>query len=96
MLGRKVELAPFLTAQLSAAPLGEAGLQGAVSARLTSCLLKRADITAGEIRYVAKERDRKWEEGDNISVLDFSATEYGRSTRVLAREETKSKILESA
>jgi hypothetical protein len=60
----------------------------------TSGLLKRAHITAGEIRYVGKETDRKWEEGDDISILEFSATEYGRSARVAASEEVKNKILE--
>ena len=36
-------------------------------------------ITAGELRYVEKEADRKWEEGDDISVLEFKTAEYGRS-----------------
>jgi len=49
---------------------------------------------AGEIRYVGKETDRKWEEGDDISVLDFAATEYGRAARVIASEEIKAKIQE--
>ena len=31
-----------------------------------------------------KETDRKWEEGDDISVLEFKTTEYGRAK--LARE----------
>ena len=39
---------------------------------------------APEIRYVGKETDRKWEEGDEISVLDFKATEFGRSKKVVA------------
>jgi transposase InsO family protein len=30
----------------------------------TTVLLKRAHVSAGEIRYVSKETDRKWEEGD--------------------------------
>ena len=60
----------------------------------TSGLLQRAHVVAGEIRYVGKETDRKWEEGDDISVLEFAATEYGRSARVIASEEIKAKILE--
>ena len=51
-------------------------------------------MVAGEIRYVGKETDRKWEEGDDISILEFAATEYGRSARVIASEEIKKKILE--
>lgn len=42
-------------------------------------LLQRAYIIAGELRYIGKETDRKWEEGDDISVLEFKGTEYGRS-----------------
>src|SRR5207247_9255605 len=57
-------------------------------------LLKRAHIVAGEIRYIGKETDRKWEEGDDISVLEFAATEYGRSKRVIVSKEVKNKILE--
>ncbi len=50
----------------------------------TRGLLQRAHITAGEFRYVGKETDRKWEEGDDISVLEFKATEYGRAKKVVA------------
>jgi len=50
----------------------------------TRGLLKRANIAAGEFRYIGKETDRKWEEGDDISVLDFKATEYGRAKKVVA------------
>ena len=39
-------------------------------------------MIAGEIRYIGKETDRKWEEGDDISVLDFKSTEYGRAKKV--------------
>ena len=57
-------------------------------------LLKLARVIAGEIRYVGKETDRKWEEGDEISLLESKTTEYGRSKKVVAREEIKKKILE--
>jgi hypothetical protein len=50
----------------------------------TRGLLQRAHITAGEFRYVGKETDRKWEEGDDISVLEFKATEFGRAKMVVA------------
>jgi hypothetical protein len=58
----------------------------------TKGLLKRAHIVAGELRYVGKETDRKWEEGDDISVLEFKTTEYGRSKMVVASEEIKKDI----
>ena len=55
-------------------------------------LLKRAGMIAGEIRYVGKEKDRKWEEGDEITILEFAGTEYGRKGRVLATEDAKTAI----
>ena len=59
----------------------------------TRGLLKRAHVIAGEIRYVGKETDRKWEEGDEISLLEFAATEYGRNGKVVATEKVKFAIL---
>ncbi len=50
----------------------------------THGLLRRAHIIAGTFRYVGKETDRKWEEGDDISVLEFKATEFGRAKTVIA------------
>src|SRR5450755_555509 len=50
----------------------------------TKGLLKRAHIVAGEFRYVGKETDHKWEEGDDISVREFKATEYGRAKKIVA------------
>jgi hypothetical protein len=32
---------------------------------------------------VGKETDRKWEEGDDFSVLEFKTTEYGRGKKVV-------------
>ncbi|PYX55986.1 MAG: hypothetical protein DMG76_16970 [Acidobacteria bacterium] len=58
----------------------------------TRGLLKRAHVIAGEIRYVGKKTDRKWEEGGEISVLEFAATEYGRKGKVAASDDVKAKI----
>jgi hypothetical protein len=55
-------------------------------------LLQRGHIVAGEFRYMGKEADRKWEEGDDISVLEFKTTEYGRTKKVVATEEVKNDI----
>jgi hypothetical protein len=66
---------------------------GTVCEADTSGLLQRAHITAGEFRYVGKETDRKWEEGGDISILEFKATEYGRARRVVASEEVKNDIM---
>jgi len=62
------------------------------TSRLSPDFPKRAHVIAGEIRYVGKETDRKWEEGDEISILEFAATEYGRKGKVVASEEIKAKI----
>jgi hypothetical protein len=45
-----------------------------------------------QVTYVGKETDRKWEEGDEISVLEFAATEYGRKGKVVASEDVKAQI----
>jgi hypothetical protein len=58
----------------------------------TSGLLQRAHIIAGELRYIGKEADRKWEEGDHISVLEFKTTEYGRAKKVIADSAIADKI----
>lgn len=52
----------------------------------TRGLLQRAHIVAGEFRYVGKESDRKWEEGDDPSVLEFKSTEYGRAKMAPAKK----------
>src|SRR5690348_1951945 len=41
-----------------------------------------------------KETDRKWEEGEDPSVLEFTSPEYGRNGKVLASEEVKLQIKE--
>jgi len=58
----------------------------------TSGLLKRAHVVAGDIRYIGKETDRKWEEGGELSVVEFAATEYGRKGKVVASADVKAKI----
>jgi hypothetical protein len=58
----------------------------------TKGLLRRAHVVAGEIRYIGKETDRKWEEGDDLSVPEFKSTEYGRSRMVVASEEVRNEI----
>lgn len=55
-------------------------------------MLQRAQIVAGEIRYLGKETDRKWEEGEEIGLLEFAAIEYGRKGKVVASEEVKTAI----
>ena len=59
----------------------------------TKGLLQRAHVIAGDFRYVGKETDRKWEEGDDLSLLEFKTTEYGRTGKVVASVEVKNDIL---
>jgi hypothetical protein len=54
-------------------------------------LLQRAHVVAGEIRYVGKATDRKWEEGTK-SV--FWTLPQLNTARVIAGEEINDKILE--
>jgi hypothetical protein len=58
----------------------------------TRGLLQRAHVIAEELRYVGKETDLKWEEGDDITVLEFKTTEYRRAKKVVATEEVKKDI----
>lgn len=39
-----------------------------------------------------KETDRKWEEGDDLSVVEFEPNEFGRAKMVVASEEVKADI----
>jgi hypothetical protein len=58
----------------------------------TKGLLQRVHVIAGEFRYVGKETDRKWEEGDDISVMEFKTTEYGRAKKITADAAIADKI----
>jgi hypothetical protein len=42
----------------------------------TRGLLKRASVNGGQLRYVGKETDRQWTEGEDISLLTFKPIEY--------------------
>ncbi len=45
----------------------------------TRGLLKRASIVAEKITPVGKETDRRWEQGEDMSLVDFRVLEYGLS-----------------
>jgi hypothetical protein len=42
----------------------------------TKGLLKRASIIAGQIIAVGKETDRRWEQGEDMSIVDFKLLDY--------------------
>jgi hypothetical protein len=59
--------------------LGEFGTRG---------LLQRAHIVANwPPIYIGKESDKYWEEGEDLSLLDFKAIEYERRGCAIATDE---------
>ena len=54
----------------------------------TKGLLRRASIVAGQIIPVGKETDRRWEQGEDMSLLDFRVLEYRPSGDLVAAEPT--------
>jgi len=59
----------------------------------TSGLLQRSEIVVERIRYIGKETSRRWEQGDDPSLVDFRCTEYAPD-RVVADLEVRTKIIE--
>jgi hypothetical protein len=58
----------------------------------TRGLLQRAHIVADwPPIYIGKESDRRWEEGDDLSLLDFKTTQYRRKN-VIANDEQLAQI----
>ncbi len=51
-------------------------------------LLKRASILAGQIVPVGKETDRRWEQGEDMSMLDFKVLEYRPSGNLVIADPT--------
>jgi hypothetical protein len=58
----------------------------------TRGLLQRASIIAGEIVPVGKETDRRWEHGEDMSMIDFKVLEYRSSSMVVADEMLREEI----
>lgn len=52
----------------------------------TQGLLKRASIVAGEIVPVGKETDRRWEDGEDIEMLDFKVPEYREDRKMVVAD----------
>ncbi|HEV2314955.1 MAG TPA: hypothetical protein VGR94_06595 [Candidatus Acidoferrales bacterium] len=60
----------------------------------TRGLLQRAHIIANwPPIYIGKESDRHWEEGDDLSLLEFKAIQYKRKGKVVATEEQLTRIM---
>jgi hypothetical protein len=50
-------------------------------------LLKRASIEASRIIPVGKETDRRWEQGEDPSMLDFKVLEYQSVERMVIADQ---------
>ena len=59
----------------------------------TRGLLQRAQIVANwPLIYIGKEPDKHWEEGEDLSLLDFKAVEYKRKGNAVATDEQLARI----
>jgi hypothetical protein len=60
---------------------------------LTRGLLRRSHVVANRHRYIGKETSRHWEQGDDMSMVDFRCAEYNDG-KVVADHETRKRIVE--
>ena len=59
----------------------------------TRGLLQRAHVVANwPLIYIGKESDKHWEEGEDLSLLDFKAIEYRRKGNAVATDEQLARI----
>ena len=73
------------------------GPDGCTCDSKTRGLLQRARITANwPPIYIGKESDRHWEEGDDLSLLDFSAVQYRRKGNAIADDNQLTEIVKIA
>jgi hypothetical protein len=61
----------------------------------TRGLLQRSSVVAASRRYVGKETDRRWEQGEDLSLVEFTSFEYQQSKQVVAGEDIKQDILKT-
>ena len=59
---------------------------------LTRGLLRRSRIVANRHRYIGKETSRRWEQGDDMSMVDFRGAEYADG-KMKADEPTRKRII---
>jgi len=59
---------------------------------LTRGLLRRSHIFANVHRYIGKETSRRWEQGDDPSMVDFRCREYSGG-KVVINKETRERIV---
>jgi len=61
--------------------------------QLTRGLLRRSHVIANRHRYIGKETSRHWEQGDDISIVDFCCAEYSDG-KMVGDAETRRRIKE--
>jgi hypothetical protein len=54
---------------------------------------QRSSVVVASRRYVGKETDRRWEQGEDLSLVEFMSFEYQESKQVVAGENIKEDIL---
>jgi hypothetical protein len=57
----------------------------------TRGLLRRARITAGRVVPVGKETDRRWEQGDDPSMIDSDVYVYEKRTKLVTADPSERK-----
>lgn len=67
------------------------GYDGNPCNRLTRGLLRRSHVIANRHRYIGKETSRHWEQGDDLSMVDFRCAEYSDG-KMIADAETRRRI----
>ena len=61
----------------------------------TRGFLQQCSVVAASRRYVGKETDRRWEQGEDLSLVEFKTVEYQASKQVVASDEIKGQILKT-
>lgn len=61
---------------------------------LTRGLLRKTHIVANVHRYVGKETSRRWEQGDDMSMVDFRCKEY-TDGKIVADHEIRTRIVKA-
>jgi hypothetical protein len=67
------------------------GADGNPCDSLTRGLLRRSHIVANRHRYIGKETSRRWEQGDDMSMVDFVCAEYSDG-KMVADDKTRKQI----
>jgi hypothetical protein len=69
------------------------GSDGQPCNKLTRGLLRRSHIVANCHRYIGKETSRRWEQGDDPSIVDFHSAEYSDG-KTVGDPELKKRVVE--